>query len=175
VIQKTAQTAVQETENVVQQSVQESTSEATNIVSESVEQTSKEAADVTSKTAKTVLDTSEKVANAATETASQGAQQLGKAQKVISLTETIGSTAKDLALDGVSIHTAVLQYENSENLSNVEKVKGYVKFLQQILKADEEFLKELIDMQSNIADTTKGILQTEHATNMHIANLTTHA
>jgi hypothetical protein len=175
VIQKTAQTAVQQVENVVQQTVQESTSQATNIVSEAVEQTAKEATDITTKAAKTTLETAEKAANTATQTAAEGAQQLAKAQKVISLGQTIGTTAKDLAFDGVNIHTAVLQYENSENLANADKIKGYVKFLQQILKADQEFLKELIEMQSNIADTTKNILQTEHATNMHIANLTTHA
>jgi vacuolar-type H+-ATPase subunit H len=175
VIQKAAQTAVQQAENLVEQTVQESTSQATNIVSETVQQTAKEATDITTKAAKTTLETAEKAANTATQTASEGAQQLARAQKVISLGQTIGTTAKDLALDGVNIHTAVLQYENSENLANADKVKGYVKFLQQILKADQEFLKELIDMQANIADTTKGILQTEHATNMHIANLTTHA
>ena len=175
VIQKTAQTAVQQVENVVQQTVQESTSQATNIVSEAVQQTAKEATDITTKTAKTVLEGAEKVADATTQTAAEGAQQLAKAQKIISLGQTIGTTAKDLAFDGVNIHTAVLQYENSENLANADKIKGYVKFLQQILKADQEFLKELIEMQSNIADTTKNILQTEHATNMHIANLTTHA
>ena len=175
VIQKAAQTAVEQVEKVVQQTVEESASQASNVVSETVEQSTKDATDITSKTAKTILDNSEKVAENTTKTAAEGAQQLAKAQKIISLGQTVGTTVKDLALDGVNIHTAVLQFENSENLANADKIKGYVKFLQQILKADQEFLKELIDMQSNIADTTKSILQTEHATNMHIANLTTHA
>ncbi len=175
VIQKTAQTAVEQAENLVQQTVQESTAQATNIVTEAVQQTTKEATDITAQTAKATLETSEKVADAATKTAAEGAQQLAKAQKYFSLAQTVGTTVKDLALDGVNIHTAVLQYENSENLAEADKTKGYVKFLQQILKADQEFLKELIEMQANIADTTKSILQTEHATNMHIANLTTHA
>jgi vacuolar-type H+-ATPase subunit H len=139
VIQKTAQTAVEQAENLVQQTVQESTSQATNIVTEAVEQTTKEATDITTKTAKATLETAEKVADETVKTAAEGAQQLAKAQKLFSLTQTIGTTVKDLALDGVNIHTAVLQYENSENLAEIDKTKGYVKFLQQILNSDQEF------------------------------------
>lgn len=172
---KVAETAVKETTKAVEKAAQTALEQATKIAEKTAEKTIKEATDVTTKVAQTTIKSAAKAAESSTQSAAEGAAQLSKIQKAISITQTIGTTAKDLAMDGVSIHTAVLQYENSENLANADKIKAYVKFLQQILKSDQEFLKELIEMQSNIADTTKGILQTEHSTNLHIANLTTHA
>jgi vacuolar-type H+-ATPase subunit H len=165
---KAVETTITQTTKALQKSAQVAVDEATQITEKVVEKTVKEATDVTQKVAQAAVKSATKAAESST-------SSLDKAQKAFNLTQTIATTAKDLAMDGASIHTAVLQEENSENMANADKVKAYVKFLQQILKSDQEFLKELLEMQSNIADTTKGILQTEHSTNMHIANLTTHA
>lgn len=165
---KVAETAVKETTKAVEKAAEVTLEQVTNATEKVVEKTVKEATDVTQKVAQAAVKSASKAAESSTST-------LDDAQKAFNLAQTIGTTAKDLAMDGASIHTAVLQEENSENMANADKVKAYVKFLQQILKSDQEFLKELLEMQANIADTTKGILQTEHSTNMHIANLTTHA
>lgn len=172
---KVAETAVKETTKAVEKVAKTAVEEVANATEKVAEKSIKEATDAASKVAQTTIKTATRAAETSAHSAAEGAAQLNKLQKAFNLTQTIGTTAKDLAMDGVSIHTAVLQYENSENMANADKVKAYVKFLQQILKSDQEFLKELIEMQSNIADTTKGILQTEHSTNLHIANLTTHA
>ncbi len=185
------ETAAAETVNAIEKAAQEAMEEAANATSEVVQTVVKETAEGAEKAAQTATQTvtetatqtvtevssnvASKASEVATETSKSATESLAKLQKAYNITETIATTAKDLAMDGASIHTAVLQEENTENLSNADKTKAFVKFLQQILKADEDFLKELIDMQSKIADTTKSILQTEHSTNMHIANLTTNA
>jgi hypothetical protein len=170
-----AEKSAEETTQVAEKTAEETTKiiektaeEATNLT----EKTTQETAKVAEKTTQTSLKTTVKAAQTGAKTAAQSAQKL---QKAFNLVQTIGSTAKDLAMDGAHIDLSIIQEKGSEASANADKIRGYVKFLQQILKQDQEFLKELIDMQANIADTTKGILQTEHSTNMHIANLTTHA
>jgi hypothetical protein len=172
---KTAETAIRETTKIVEKTAETAVQQATNIASKTVQSATTEAANITAKTVQTTVDKAAKVAETSTKVASESARQLAKIQKAYQVTETIGTVAKDLAMDGVKLHTSYLQYENSQNLASTDQVKAYVKFLQQILSSQQEFLKELIEMQANIASTTKNILQTEHATNMHIANLTTHA
>ena len=165
---KVVETAVKETTKAVQKSAEIAVQEVTNASQKVVQETVKQTAEVTQKV-------TEAAVKATTKSAEMSITTLEKAQKAFNLAQTIGTTAKDLAMSGASIHTAVLQEENSENMANADKVKAYVKFLQQILKSDQEFLKELLEMQANIANTTKSILQTEHSTNMHIANLATNA
>ena len=170
-----AQKSAEETSQIAEKTAEETTQ----VVEKTAEQTAKiaektteEGAKVAEKGTQTSLNSAVKTAQTAAKSAGQTAQ---KAQKAFNLTQTIGNTAKDLAIDGAHIDLSIVQEKGSEASANADKIKGYIKFLQQILKDDQQFLKELIDMQSNIADTTKGILQTEHSTNMHIANLTTHA
>jgi hypothetical protein len=171
IAEKSAEETMQVAEKTAEESAQivEKTAEQTAKITE---KTTEQAAKVAEKTTQTSLKTAVKTAQTAAKSAAQSAQKL---QKAFNLVQTIGSTAKDLAMDGAHIDLAIIQEKGSEASANADKIKGYVKFLQQILKQDQEFLKELIEMQANIADTTKGILQTEHSTNMHIANLTTHA
>ena len=167
VAEQTVKTAVDLTAKVAQEAVQKSSEVAT--------QATTQATTVATNLAKNAADAATKGANTASSAAAAAASTASKAMKAFTIIKEIGTVSKDLALDGVNIHTAILQYENSETLADADKIKGYIKFLQNIMKNDQEFLSELLEMQANIAETTRGILQTEHSTNMRIANLTTHA
>ena len=172
---KAAEKSVEITAQVAEKAAQETTQVAQKVAQETaqvVEKAAQETGNVASKTAQTA---SKVAVEGAKTSASEAAKQSSNLQKAFNITQAVGSCAKDLAMDGVQIDIAIVQEKGSEASANAEKIKGYIKFLQQILKSDQEFLKELIDMQANIAETTRGILQTEHTTNMHIASLTTNA
>ena len=178
ILEESLQTAMEDAANTtaetletVMNEVEETTAETTQTATNQVTSTVQETAQTT---LEDVADSGEDVEDVAANSAKE-VQQLNKIQKAFGNVQTVGGAVKDLALDGVNIHTSYLQYENSENQADADKIKAYTKFLQQVLSSEEDFLKQIIESQSNIADTVKSILQTEHSTNMHIASLTTHA
>jgi hypothetical protein len=172
---KAAQKSVELTAKVAEKTAQETTQVAQKVAQETAQVAEKAAQETANVASKATQNAAKIAVEGAKTTASEAGKQSSNIQKALNVTQAIGSCAKDLAIDGVQIDIAIVQEKGSEATANAEKIKGYIKFLQQILKADQEFLKELIDMQANIAETTRGILQTEHTTNMHIASLTTHA
>jgi hypothetical protein len=136
-------------EDATEEAVQEGTQEAAQAIQESV--------------------------NDAVTTATNQAKSLQRLQKAVDISTNLVQTAGSLTQDAVGIHTAYLDMENTDNQADADKIKAYTKFLQTMLSQEEDFLKQIIDSQSNIADTVKDVLQTEHSTNMHIAGLTTNA
>jgi len=178
ILEEAMQTAMQEAANTTAETLETTMNEVEQTTAETLQTTTNEVATTTQETAQSTLedvaDVGEDVGDSVADNAKQ-LQQFSKIQRYMGNVQTVGGVAKDLALDGVQIHTAYLQYENSENQADADKIKAYTKFLQQVLSSEEDFLKQIIESQSNIADTVKDILQTEHSTNMHIANLTTHA
>lgn len=170
-----AETTVKETTKITQDVAQKAVETAADLADDVAKETVNQASQVATTTTNAVSDTVSKATDAGTKVATEGVAQLQKINKYIDVAKTLGTTAKDIAVAGVTIDISLLQFEASEGQANAEKIKAYVKFLQEILKSDQEFLAELIQMQATIAETTRGILQTEHTTNLHIANMPSNA
>ena len=151
-------------EGISEEAVDEGVNIAEDATEEAVEEGTQEAAQAIQESV-----------NDAVTTATNQAKSLQRLQKAVDISTNLVQTAGSLTQDAVGIHTAYLDMENTDNQADADKIKAYTKFLQTMLSQEEDFLKQIIDSQSNIADTVKDVLQTEHSTNMHIAGLTTNA
>jgi hypothetical protein len=148
---------------------------ANEVVSEIVEEVEEEASESVSQSLKSAMDAAKQGLSKAKDTVTDLMAESKQAQRIYNAVTTSIQTAGSLVTDGMSIDKSILEYENANNQADADKIKAYTKFLEKMLAQEESFLKEILDAQSNIAETVKDILQTEHSTNLHIANLTTHA
>jgi len=160
-----------DTEEIVNEVVNEIEEEVEEEVEETVTETTKTATDAV----KQALGKAKDVAQDVKSSVQEVMQETKQVQRLYNAVNTIVQTASTITQSSMGIYKGYLDEENSENQADADKIKAYTKFLQNILSQEEDFLKEIINSQSNIANTVKDVLQTEHSTNMHIANLTTHA
>jgi hypothetical protein len=176
-------------EDAVEIGVEVASEIAEESVEEAVEGATQAASQASSEAIETATDTAGEVAENTGEAAEEGAEKGGEVgQKVadnsakitrnLKIVKGVIDGTQSLAKAGVdagNIHASYLDWQATNLKTDAESIKSYVKYLNQILNQEEDFLKELIEAQAKETDTVSSILKTEHETNLHIASIPSNA
>jgi hypothetical protein len=161
-------------EEAVETAVEGATEAATEASSEAVEGATESASEVAENTAEVAEEGAEKGGEVGQKVADKSATITRNVKIAKGVIDGAQSLAK-AGVDAGNIHASYLDWKATDLKTDAESIKAFVKYLNEILNQEEDFLKELIEAQAKETDSVSGILKTEHETNLHIASIPSNA
>lgn len=178
VAETTVETAIEVSTQIAEDAVETAVETATQTAAETASQVAEDATETAATAAEKVAETGEEVGEKSGEVAEKAASGSSKLARAAKVSKALIDGSQSLAKAGVdagNIHASYLDWQATNDKTDAESIKSYVKYLNQILNQEEDFLKELIEAQAKETDSVAGILKTEHETNLHIASIPSNA